>query len=131
MNYADDDDELMSVPSPEDDTSDITRTAIQNMIRKYEPQLLQLANDLGLDIGQEDEYNAIVRVIGHCFRNNFYFGVIGGLQGNENTTDNLTDFIKQLKRLNTRDPTKVMHFQNLCNHIGMIYRAEWLALSKK
>jgi hypothetical protein len=112
------------VPSPEDDDSERSRVAIVNTIKKYEPELLQLAEDLHFDINRPDTY---IRVIGHCYRQNVYQSFISGHLA-DIPLDNFQDCIKQMQRLNTKNPTKMMHFQQISNYLGIVYRTEWLSV---
>jgi hypothetical protein len=112
----------MKVPSPEDDDSERTRTAVANVIKKYEPELLQMAEDLHFDV---NESNTFTRVIGHCYRQNVYQSFISGNQP-DISLDNFQECIKQMQRLNVKTVTNMMHFQQISNYIGMAYRQEWL-----
>jgi hypothetical protein len=112
----------MKVPSPEDDDSERTRTAVANVIKKYEPELLQMAEDLHFDV---NEPNTFTRVIGHCYRQNVYQKFISGNQA-DIPLDNFQECIKQMQRLNVKTVTNMMHFQQISNYIGMAYRQEWL-----
>jgi hypothetical protein len=119
-------DEITSVPSPEDDDSVRTRTAIANIVKKYEPELLQIAQDLHFDVNNPDTFT---RVIGHCYRQNLYQNFISGHLP-DIPLDNFQDCIKQMQRLNTKSPTKMMHYQQISNYIGIIYRTEWMSMTK-
>jgi len=116
--------DTIDVPSPEDEDSEKTRMAIANTVKKYESALLQLAEDLHFDVNKPDTF---IRVIAHCYRQNIYQNFISG-HLDDIPLDNFEDCIKQMQRLNTKSPTKMMHFQQISNYIGIAYRAEWLSV---
>lgn len=112
------------MPSPEDDDSARTRTALANIIKRYEPELLQMAEDLHFDANELDTFR---RVIGHCYRQNIYQNFISG-NLSDIPLDNFQECIKQMQRLGTKSATSMMHFQQISNYIGIAYRTEWLSI---
>jgi hypothetical protein len=117
---------LADVPSPDDDDSEKAEIAIHNIMKRHEPQLLEIAEELDLNLYED---NTLRRVVSYCYRQNIFFWHIQGLTDDKNLLEeDLSDCIKQMRQLNKRDITDLIKTTLLANDIGLEYRKEWLSL---
>lgn len=125
-----DDDALFSrVPSPENDNSETTKKAIEEIIRLYPSQLLELANKLNLDI---DWPSTKIRITTYCWHQSAFENSVKNYfekSKNDNyTRSSLEECIKIMQKAGLKNSNDTVQFMYLMADIGIKYRRIWLSL---
>jgi hypothetical protein len=121
--FSDNPEELRTVPLPDDDDSNLSNQILEIIYKRHETTILEIAKQMGSDLHSDP--NMMRHVMSHCYRQNEFFWFVSS-NSNDNSLEDMENCIKQMRELNKKDPNDLMKFQNICNHVGLEYRREYL-----
>lgn len=119
--------ELLSVPSPEDDQSERTQRAILDMVRDYEPFLMEIANEY--NISSQSDTNTTIQVIGICYRASA-FSLTMGSEMDPEALKNINQYRIQMEGVGKNVTLgRKIQLMTLTSQIGIDYRYRYLSES--